>query len=340
MMQKAKKQKQEQEQKQEPKPEGGFMMQKTRLGRDTEHIDRNRRSAHRCMGPGRRRAGRFLMAMALVLSIAAPVWADETEEAQEPQPIGKAQITVFAAKSLNTVLDECIIPAYNELQPNVKIIPSYDSSGTLMTQIEEGAQCDVFFSAAQKQMDELEKKGFVVDGTRRNIVNNQVCVVTYKDSGTKVTGLKNLADARSMALADGSVPVGKYTREALAALGMIAVPEDGDVSAVTTQETSEALGGLEINECANVGAVTAAVSEGANEVGTVYYSDTYGLEDRLVILEKVPYKLTGDVIYPAAQIVDEEADAAQKEAAEDFVEFLASDIAKDIFDSYYFDTNV
>ena len=80
--------------------------------------------------------------------------------------------------------------------------------------------------------------------------------------------------------------------------------------------------------------------EGANEVGTVYYSDTYGFEDQLIILEKIPYDLTGDVLYPAAQIVNQEADEAQSAAAADFAAFLASDETKEIFDSYYFDTNI
>ena len=278
---------------------------------------------------------RICIAASMLGSLLSPaVFADEAS------PLEETEIIVFAAKSLNTVLDESIIPAYHELQPNVKITPSYDSSGTLMTQIEEGASCDVFFSAAQKQMNELEEKGLVVDGTRNDIVNNQVCVVTYDGSGTKVTGLENLADAASMALADGSVPVGKYTREALVAAGLVPEDGNGDNSAITTQEVSEALGGLEINECANVGAVAAAVAEGANEVGTVYYSDTYGLEDRLIILEKVPYDLTGNVIYPAAQIVNEDADDAEEAAAADFAAFLTSDTAKAIFDSYYFDTDL
>lgn len=259
-------------------------------------------------------------------------------------------VTLFAAKSLNTVMEE-LIAKYNETRPNVEIVGSYDSSGTLMTQIEEGAACDVFFSAAQKQMNELEDGGYLVDGTRHDVVNNQVCVVTYKDSGTKVTGLANIGDASSFALADGSVPVGKYTRQALVNAGMMddyvkaqeeqgVAKEDIDVSQITTQEVSDALGGIEINECANVGAVTAAVSEGSNEVGTVYYSDTYGLEDKLDILEKVSYDLTGNVIYPVAQVNNAEADDAEKAAAEDFVDFLISDDAKAIFDKYYFDTNV
>ena len=189
-------------------------------------------------------------------------------------------------------------------------------------------------------MNELEDKGLVTDGTRVDVVNNQVCVVTYDGSDTKVTGLADLASASSFALADGSVPVGKYTRQALVNAGIMEAPQDGDVSAITTQEVSEALGGIEINECANVGAVAAAVSEGANEVGTTYYSDTYGFEDTLLILEKVPYELTGDVIYPAAAIVNPEADETAQAAAADFVAFLVSDTAKEIFDSYYFDTNV
>ena len=116
-------------------------------------------------------------------------------------------VTVFAAKSLNSVM-ETLISEYNKTQPNVKLVGSYDSSGTLMTQIEEGASCDVFFSAAAKQMDQLEEENLLVEGTRHNIVNNQVCVVTYEGSNTEVTGLEDLNKASSIALADGSVPVG------------------------------------------------------------------------------------------------------------------------------------
>ena len=136
----------------------------------------------------------------------------------------------------------------------------------------------------------------------------------------------------------GSVPVGKYTREALVNAGILEKADD--VSAITTQQVSEALGGVEINECANVGAVTSAVAEGSNEVGTVYYSDTYGLEDRLKVLQVVPYDLTGNVIYPAAQVVNKEADETEQAAAKDFVEFLTSDEAAAIFRNYYFDTEV
>lgn len=268
----------------------------------------------------------------------APEEDADAEETSDADVLGDTTITVFAAASLNTVLDE-LITIYNETQPNVEIVTSYDSSGTLLAQIEEGAACDVFFSAAQKQMNTLQDEdGLVVEGTRHNIVNNQVVVVTYKGSGTSVTGLENIKDASSIALADGSVPVGKYTRQAMVNAGMLEEVED--VSTITTETISEALGGVEINECGNVSIVASQVAEGSNEVGTVYYSDTYGLEDKLEILQVVSYDLTGNVIYPVAQVVNDEADELEQQAALDFVNFLNSDAAKTVFENYYFDTNV
>ena len=109
------------------------------------------------------------------------------------------EIQVFIAASLNTVMTE-LADLYNEDHPEVKIIYNADSSGTLLTQIREGYECDIFFSAAQKQMDDLETDGLMVEGTRADVVNNQVVVVTLKDSGTKVTGLEDLDKAESIAL--------------------------------------------------------------------------------------------------------------------------------------------
>ena len=249
----------------------------------------------------------------------------------------ETEIQVFIAASLNTVMTE-LAEMYNEDHPNVKITYNADSSGTLLTQIQEGYECDIFFSAAQKQMDDLEADGLMVEGTRANVVNNQVVVITLKDSGTKVTGLENLNEAESIALAGGSVPVGRYTRQALVNLGTL--PETDDPASITTQEVSDALGGVEISEQDNVSKVLTAVVEGSCEIGTTYYSDTYGYEDDIDILQTVSYDLTGDVIYPIARVVNEEADDAQTAAAEDFLDFVLSDEAKAVFDSYYFDTNV
>lgn len=249
----------------------------------------------------------------------------------------ETEIQVFIAASLNTVMTE-LAEMYNEEHPEVKITYNPDSSGTLLTQIQEGYECDIFFSAAQKQMDDLEADGLMVEGTRADVVNNQVVVVSLKDSGTKVTGLENLNEAESIALAGGSVPVGRYTRQALVNLGTL--PETDDQASITTEQVSEALGGVEISEQDNVSKVLTAVVEGSCEVGTTYYSDTYGYEDDLDILQTVSYDLTGDVIYPIARVVNEEADDAQTAAAEDFLKFILSDEAKAVFESYYFDTNV
>lgn len=271
---------------------------------------------------------------------AAATEAATTEAATEAaQAAGeKTEIQVFIAASLNTVMQD-LAKQYNEQHPEVTITFNADSSGKLLTQIEEGYACDVFFSASQKQMNTLDEEDkLVVEDTRKNVVNNQVCVITTKDSGTKVTGLQNIGEAASIALADGSVPVGKYTRQAMVNSGLL--PKTEDVSKITTEEVSQALGGVEISEQSNVSKVLAAVTEGSCEVGTTYYSDTYGYEDQVVILEKIPYDLTGDVIYPIAQVQNEEADDAEKAAALDFIQFVTSDDAKTVFRNYYFDTDV
>lgn len=132
--------------------------------------------------------------------------------------------------------------------------------------------------------------------------------------------------------------MGKYTRQALVNLGKLGETED--VSTITTEQVSDALGGLEISEQDNVSKVLSAVAEASCEVGTTYYSDTYGYEDKLDILETVSYDLTGNVIYPIARVVNDEADDAQKAAADDFLKFILSDEVKAVFDTYYFDTDV
>lgn len=263
--------------------------------------------------------------------------ADKVAVTEQAEKGEETEIQVFIAASLNTVMTE-LAEMYNKDHPEVKVVYNADSSGTLLTQIQEGYECDIFFSAAQKQMDALEADGLMVEGTRANVVNNQVVVVSLKDSGTQVTRLEDIGKAESIALAGGSVPVGKYTRQAMVNLGML--PEVEDVSKITTSEISEALGGVEISEQDNVSKVLAAVVEGSCEVGTTYYSDTYGYENELDILETVPYDQTGNVIYPIARVVNEEANDAQTKAAEDFLAFILSEKAKEVFESYYFDTNV
>ena len=270
------------------------------------------------------------LAMAFVFAGCGSSGEEATDEGSGDQ----TQVLVFAAASMQSALEE-LEAAFEAENPDIDIVLNCDSSGTLMTQIEEGAPCDVFFSAAQAQMDELEGLGLVVDGTRQNVLNNQLVVVTYPDSGTKVKKLKSIGKAKSIALADGSVPVGKYTRQALINLGILEAADDP--AAITTQEVSDALGGVEISEQGNVSKVLEAVKEGSCEVGTVYLSDTYGQEGAVEILQKVPYKVTGNIIYPIAQIVNQDANEAETAAAAAVEEYFTNDAAKALYTEHLFD---
>ena len=277
------------------------------------------------------------LAVVFVMIFALAACGGGSGGSEEAAPAEKTAVNVFAAASLSAVMAD-FEASYETAHPDIDIVVNADSSGALLTQIQEGAPCDVFFSAAQKQMDELETAGLVVDGTRTNVVNNQLVVVTQPDSETAVTGLADIANAKSIALADGSVPVGKYTRQAMINLGLLAEVEDP--ATITTAEVSEQLGGVEISEQGNVSKVLAAVEEGSSEVGTTYLSDTIGHEDSIKILETVGYDVTGNIIYPVAQIVNQDADDAESAAAADFIAFITNDEAKALYQKYGFDTDV
>lgn len=264
--------------------------------------------------------------------------ATEAAVAPEPTaaPLEAAEVQLFIAASLEGAFKE-IIPLYNATQPNVKITYNADSSGTLLTQVQEGFACDIFFSAAVSQVKTLEEEGYMIAGTRVDLLANKLALITLKGSGTTVTGFADLANAKSIALADGSVPAGKYTRQILINLGVL----DGAKGAAdyTSAEVSAALGGVEINECSNVSKVKEAVKEGSNEVGTVYYSDAYSVKDDVDILEIADTALTGDILYPVCRVNNAEATAAQTAAADDFLAFLQTDAVKAIFEQFMFIIN-
>ncbi len=260
----------------------------------------------------------------------------------ENEPNGTlAATTVYVdiAASLVSSFEE-IIPLYNETQPNVTISINSGSSGKLMQEIEEAAGhgVDIFFSAGQSQVTQLdETDGLVVDGTTVNLLQNELCLVTGKDSGTAVTGWDNLSNAANMALCDGSVPVGKYSREAFVSLSLL--PDTDDNSTYTSDEVSAALGGVEINECANVSVAAQAVAEGSNEVGTIYSSDYYDFQDALTILAQDDGTLTGPIVYPVCQIANPGADEAELAATEDFLAFLQTSAVQEIFQNHCFIVN-
>ena len=251
-------------------------------------------------------------------------------------PLEATEMQLFIAASLEGAFKE-IIPLYNESQPNVKVTYNADSSGTLLTQVQEGFACDVFFSAAVSQIKTLDEQGYMIAGSRVDLLCNKLALITPKNSGTQVTGFADMAKAKSFALADGSVPAGKYTRQLLINLGVL----DGSKEAkdYTTAEVSAALGGVEINECGNVSKVKEAVKEVSNEIGTVYYSDAYSVKDDVDILEVADSSLTGEILYPVCRVNNPEATAAETAAADDFIAFLQTDAVKAIFEKYMFIIN-
>lgn len=231
----------------------------------------------------------------------------------------KGEVYALIAASLSNSMEE-IQKDFNELYPNVTIYYSADSSGTLQTQIEEGARCDLFFSAADKQMDALTEEKLTKEDTVKDFLENKVVLIRPKDGETKVTGFENITDAENMALAGEDVPVGQYSREIFSNLGIM-----DDVNK------------MEINECKNVTDVLAAVSEGSNEVGVVYATDAASVTDKVDIIAEAPAdSLKTPVLYPVGLIEDKEASEDDTRAAEVFLDYVESDAAIKVFEDYGF----
>ena len=231
----------------------------------------------------------------------------------------KGEVNTFIAASLSNAMEE-IQKNFNETYPDVEILYNADSSGTLQTQIEEGARCDIFFSAADKQMDALVDEDLVKKDTVEDILENKVVLIKPKDGETKVTGFENITGAANIALAGDSVPVGQYSREILDNLGI-------------TDEVNK----MEINEGKNVSEVLAAVSEGSNEIGIVYATDAASVADKVDVIAEAPADaLKTSVLYPVGLIEDKEASEDDTAAAEAFLEYIKSDDAMKVFEKYGF----
>ena len=226
---------------------------------------------------------------------------------------------VFIAASLSNAMED-IQKDFNKEYPDVNILFNADSSGTLQTQIEEGSRCDIFFSAATKQMDalvdeELADKDSVVD-----LLENKVVLIKPKDGETKVTGFENITDAENIALAGEDVPVGQYSREIFKNLGI-----EDDVNK------------MEINEGKNVTEVLASVSEGSNEIGIVYATDATSVADKVDVIAEAPEgSLKTPVLYPVGLTVDAEASDEEAAAADAFLEYLQTNDAMKVFEEYGF----
>ena len=273
------------------------------------------------------------LALLMVFSLAACGTAAEPSD--EPSAEASAapfvepsaepvELTVFAAASMTETLDQ-IIELYKTVAPNVTITPTYDSSGTLMTQISEGAVCDLFISAAQKQMNALdvtqdaEKNpdalDFIDPDTRVNILENKVVLVVPEGNPANITKFADIANAKLVALGNSDVPVGSYSLDIIKYLGL-------DITAL------ESAG--KITYGSNVKEVTTQVTECTVDCGIVYATDAYSAG--LTVVDTATTDMCKQVIYPAAVLKA----SANADAAKAFLDYLTTDEATAVFEKVGF----
>jgi molybdate transport system substrate-binding protein len=248
---------------------------------------------------------RLIVAGLLALFIAT--WTEISPARADAQE--KGEITVSAAISLKDSLDE-IATVYENAHTGVKISFNYGGSGTLQRQIEQGAPVDIFFSAAEKQMNDLQAKGLIATGTRRNMVRNQLVLITPAAS-TLVQGFADLTRPEVKVLALGepaTVPAGMYARQTLEHLGLLAAVEKKTVLAK------------------DVRAVLTYVETGNADAGLVYQTDAQG-STKVRIVAVAPPDSHDPIVYPAAIIKD----AKNPSGAQSFLAFLSGPEARDIY---------
>ena len=248
----------------------------------------------------------LMLAMGLMLGL----WGCEAPSADHQE------LVVFAAASMTETLTT-LGNQYMAEHQNVRIIFNFDSSGTLKTQIQEGADCDIFISAGQKQMNELE---CVLEGTRFDILENKVALAVPDGNPANINsyddliaGLKN-ADLM-LAMGNADVPVGQYTQKILNFYDLV----EADLAAAGS-----------ITYGTNVKEVTTQVSEAAVDCGIIYQTDAFSAG--LTVVDTATPEMCGQVIYPAAVLNT----TKNEDAAKAFLEFLTSDAADAVFEAVGF----
>ena len=241
----------------------------------------------------------------------------------------ETELVVFAAASLTETLTK-IGERYEEENPDITLAFNFDSSGTLKTQIEEGADCDVFLSAGQKQMNELdlsagEEKNpdqldFVKEDSRIDLLENKVALVVPEDNPKKIESFSQLAELLKdgeilMAMGNADVPVGQYTQKIL------------DYYGLNEEELAQA---GKITYGTNVKEVTVQVLEGSVDCGVVYCTDAFSAG--LDVIDSATAEMCGQVIYPAAVMKN----SSDPEAAQAFMDYLGTDEAMDLFEEVGF----
>ena len=266
------------------------------------------------------------LSMTLMLCACGSKTADTSASVSPSASAAAVTINVFAAASMTETLNQ-VIEQYKTVAPNVTITPTYDSSGTLYTQIKEGADCDLFISAAQKQMNQLDGTyktdtdknpdglDMIDTATRKNILENKVVLVVPKDNPAGIKSFKDLANAKLIALGNSDVPVGSYSLEILKSLGL-------DITAL------ESAG--KVSYGSNVKEVTTQVSQGSVDCGIVYATDAYSAG--LTVVDTATKDICKQVVYPAAVLkASKNADAAKA-----FLDYLGTDDAMKIFEKVGF----
>ena len=266
-----------------------------------------------------------LLAAGMLLALAA-CGNDAAQPEAEKAEAEEVTLHVFAAASMTETLDE-IIELYKAEAPNVTIVPTYDSSGTLKTQIEEGAECDLFISAAQKQMNQLDAAkdaeggntdglDFVLSDTRVNLLENKVVLAVPDENKADIQSFEDLGTDKLTLLCIGNedVPVGAYSEEILTALGIL--------------DTLKAANKLTYGS--NVKEVTTQVKEGTVDAGIIYATDAFSAN--LKVVAQADSTLCRQVIYPAAVMKNTQ----HEQAARDFLGFLQTPEAMQVFQSVGF----
>lgn len=237
--------------------------------------------------------------------------AVETTETAEP-----VEILVAAAASLKNAMEE-IQKMYVTKHPNVTITFTFGGSGALQEQIEQGAPVDVFMSAALKQMTALEDENLIVKETKKDLLENKVVLIVPKDSELGITSFEDITKAPLIALGDpASVPVGQYAEEVFTSLGILDKIKD------------------KVTYAKDVTEVLTWISTGNADAGVVYATDAMSKDDVTVIIE-APAGSCSKVIYPVAVV---EGSKVVDEATE-FVEYLATPEAMEVFVKYGFTAN-
>ena len=243
--------------------------------------------------------------------------AEETTAEETTAASGEeTEILVAAAASLKNAYEDKLIPMFEEANPGVTVKGTYDSSGKLQTQIEEGLEADVFMSAAKKQMTALDEEGMIASDTITDLLENKIVLIVPTGNEKKLEKFEDIENADSIALGDpASVPAGQYAQEALTNLGIWDKIQD------------------KVSFGTNVTEVLNQVAAASADAGSVYATDAASMADQVEVVAEAPEgSLAKKVIYPVAVVKG----TAHEEVAKEFVAFLQTDKAITVFEEYGF----